>query len=318
MTNKEKYHIFCGYPNVYVPVFSQPWWLDAACGAKNWDVLIVEKGGIYVAALPYYLEIREGRKRITKAKNTQNNGIIISYPEKQKYTTRLDYEEKIINELIDNIEGLGLDQYEQQYHYSFQNWLPFYWRGYDEITRYTYVIEDTSDMNVVMDHYTSNVRKNIKKASKIVHLRKEELSVREFYEINKMSFERQGKDIPYSYEYVQNIYEAGCKNNAACILAAEDEKNNTHSAVLLIWDKESIYYLLNGTNPEYKNSQANCYLIHESICLASKMYKKFDFEGSVIRQIEKAFREYGGIRMPYFRISKAFTRSNPEEERTIG
>lgn len=310
MTNKEKYKIFCEYDSVYVPVFSQPWWLDAACGFENWDVFIVEKGGEYVAALPYYLEVRNGKKAITKAKNTQNNGIIISYPEGQKYTTKLDYEEKIVNEMIDHIESLGIDQYEQQYHYRFQNWLPFYWRGYDEITRYTYVISNTSDLDAVMNNYTSNVRKNIKKAKRIVHLRREELSVKDFYQINRKSFERQGKDIPYSLEFVKNIYESGRENNAVRILAAEDEAGNVHSAALLVWDKESVYYLLNGTDPKYKNSQANCFLIHESICFAGAMGKRFDFEGSVIKQIERAFREYGGIRMPYFRISKLFNENN--------
>ena len=48
MTNKEKYDIFC--QKIYISVFSQPWWLDAVCGEENWDVYVVEKGGIYVAS----------------------------------------------------------------------------------------------------------------------------------------------------------------------------------------------------------------------------------------------------------------------------
>ena len=93
MTNKEKYQSFC--KSTYIPVFSQPWWMDAVCGEDNWDVFVVEKGGIYVAAMPYYHEERNGYQLITKAKNTQNNGIIIKYPTDQKYTTKLGYEEAI-------------------------------------------------------------------------------------------------------------------------------------------------------------------------------------------------------------------------------
>lgn len=306
MTNKEKYAMFCNQENVYVPVFSKPWWLDAACGSENWDVYIVEKGGGYVAAMPYYMEERNGFKLITKAKNTQNNGILIAYPENQKYATRLEYEEKIINEVIEFIESLGIDKYEQQYHYSFQNWLPFFWNYYKEITRYTYVIEDTSDMDKVFAAYDSDVRKNLRKAQKIVHLCDREVKLDEFYKINKMSFERQGKEIPYSFEFVKNIYNAGKEHDAVKILAAEDAAGNIHSVAFLVWDDDSIYYLLNGTNPEYKSSQANCFLIHESIWLASRMGKKFDFEGSVIKPIEKAFRKYGGVRKSYFRIYKTF------------
>lgn len=306
MTNKEKYSIFCKNESVYVPIFSQPWWLDAACGEENWDVYVVEKGGSFVAAMPYYLENRNGYKIITKAKNTQNNGIIICYPPNQKYAAKLAYEEKIINEVIEFIENMGIDKYEQQYHYSFDNWLPFFWNYYKAMTRYTYVIEDTTDMEVVKKNYTTNIRKNLKKAQRCVHIRKEELSIEQFYEINKMSFDRQGKEIPYSLEFVQNIYKACKLNDAVKILSAEDDQQNIHSVAMIVWDKESVYYLLNGTNPEYKSSQANCLLIHESIKCASKLGKKFDFEGSVIKPIEKAFREYGGVRKPYFRIYKIF------------
>lgn len=306
MTNKEKYKIFCDYEDVYVPVFSQSWWMDAACGEENWDVYVVERGGIYVAAMPYYLEVQDGYKRITKAKNTQNNGIIMRYPEGQKYVTKLSYEEKIIEEIIVFIESMDIDKYEQQFHYSFSNWLPFFWNHYEEVTRYTYVIEDTSDIKMIENNYASNVRKNLKKSKKIVHLKKEEISIETFFELNKMSFERQGKTIPYSLEFVRRIYKAGKENDAVKILAAEDGQGNIHSVAMIVWDKQSVYYLLNGTDPKYKSSQANCFLIHESIKFASRLGRKFDFEGSVIKQIEKAFREYGGIRKPYFRIYKIF------------
>lgn len=306
MTNKEKYQSFC--KSTYIPVFSQPWWMDAVCGEDNWDVFVVEKGGIYVAAMPYYHEERNGYQLITKAKNTQNNGIIIKYPTDQKYTTKLGYEEAIINEIIDYIESLGLDKYEQQYHYSFTNWLPFFWRYYSEITRYTYVIENTEDMAQVEKGYSSSLRNCIRKGQKIVHISEKDILLDEFYKINRMSFERQGKEIPYSFDFVKRIYEAGKKQQAVKIMAAEDEKGNIHSVAFLVWDEEAVYFLLNGTNPEFKNSQANCYLIHESIKVASGMGKIFDFEGSVIKPIEKMFREYGGIRKPYFRIYKTFNK----------
>lgn len=318
MTNKEKYKIFCENEKVYVPVFSQPWWMDAACGEENWDVYVVERGGIYVAAMPYYMEQRNGYQLITKAKNTQNNGILIYYPEGQKYTTKLAYEEKIIEEIISYIEGLGIDKYEQQFHYSFDNWLPFFWNHYKEVTRYTYVIEDTGRLALVEQNYTGNVRKNLKKSQKFVHLKPGELSTEQFYELNQMSFGRQGKTIPYSFEFVEKIYNAGKKNNSVRIVAAEDDMGNLHSAALLVWDKESVYYLLNGTNPEYKSSQANCFLIHESIKFAGELGKKFDFEGSVIKPIERAFREYGGVRKPYFRIYKVFNEELLQVDISLG
>ena len=147
-----------------------------------------------------------------------------------------------------------------------------------------------------------------------------ELTVNEFFSINRLSFERQGIATPYSLEFVKSIYTA-CKAHDACrILAAEDAEGHIHSVALLVWDDKSVYYLLNGTDPQYKSSQANDFLIYEGIKLAKSMGKVFDFEGSVIRPIERAFREFGGEAKPYFRIRKVF---NPdiiraEAEQQIG
>jgi hypothetical protein len=42
----------------------------------------------------------------------------------------------------------------------------------------------------------------------------------------------------------------------------------------------------------------------ESIKFALKNNKKFDFEGSMIENIERYFRSFGSIQKSYFRISK--------------
>ena len=306
MTNKEKYAQFC--EKTYVPVFSKPWWMDAAVGKENWDVFLVEHDGTFFSAMPYYLTKRGEYRLITKAPNTQNNGILFCCPEGQKLQARLSFQEKCIERTCDFIESLVLDKYEQQFHYSFQNWLPFFWRRYKEITRYTYVLDTQKSMDEIESDYTSNLRNTIRKSSKLVSLHENDMYINEFYVVNQLSFTRQKKEIPYSLDFVKRIYEAGKANDACKILSAVDNEGHIHSVALLIWDERSVYYLLNGTNPEYKSSQANYFLIHEGIKFAKSKGLLFDFEGSVIRPIERAFREFGGEPKPYFRIYKTFNR----------
>ena len=315
MTNKEKYLEFC--KKNYVPIFSKPWWLDAAVGAENWDVFVIEESGTFWSAMPYYITTKNGYKVITKAPNTQNNGIIFSYPYNQKMPAKLSFQEKCIERTCDYIESLGLAKYEQQFHYSFDNWLPFFWRRYKGIIRYTYVIDTSHEWRDIEENYTSNVRNKLKKANNAVHFSENPTTVREFYEINRMSFIRQGKEIPYSLEFVDRIYKACMENNACKIISAADKDGNIHSAAFLVWDEKSLYYLLNGTNPDFKSSQANYFLINEGIRIAKEKGLLFDFEGSVIRPIERAFREFGGEPKAYFRISKTFEPKLLEEEQNI-
>jgi hypothetical protein len=38
MTNKERYTQWVGEQE-YIPIYMTPWWLDAVCAGKEWDVL---------------------------------------------------------------------------------------------------------------------------------------------------------------------------------------------------------------------------------------------------------------------------------------
>lgn len=304
MDNKDRYRELCKREKS-IPVFSRDWWLDAVCGEDNWNVYLVGNGMDIKASFVYSIQEDENGRSIGRLSLTQNNGIWFKYPPDQGIIARQSYEEKIINEVCDHIESLHLTKYDQQYHYHFSNYLPFFWRYYKEITRYTYVIDDTEDMLKIRAGYSSKLKNVLRKAEKSLHI--EEMDdLEEFYRINQMSFTRQSIEIPYSFAFFQRLYKA-CKEKEACmLLAAKDLEGNIQSVAMIIWDKMSVYYLLNGTNPELKSFQGNDLLIDYSIEEAHKRKLKFDFEGSVIKNVNHAFREFGGTPKPYFRIFKEF------------
>lgn len=299
MSNLEKYRKFSETERT-VPIFSRGWWMDAVCG-ENWNVILVEKNDRIIAALPYFLQDKE----IRKAPLTQNNGIWIHYPPNQKYEKKLSYENRLMNLIIDEIEALDLDKFQQYFHYSLTNHLPFYWRGYEQTTRYTYVISDTSNVEELFNHFSSAVRNKIRKAEKNVTV-KEDLGIAQFYDLNKMTFERQNVTIPYSFKLVSRIDKACESRNARKIYYAVDEQNRTHAAAYFVWDDESVYYLMAASDPMFRYSQSLSLLIFEGIKLASRLGKKFDFEGSMKRNIEEHFRQFGAKQFPYHHIQKTF------------
>lgn len=303
MINKQRYIEFSDSEKT-IPIFSKGWWMDAVCG-DSWDVILIEENNRIIAALPYYLENNNGNKEIRKAVLTQNNGIWIEYPKGLKYEKKLSYEKNLMNLVIDKIESLNISRYQQYFHYSIKNWLPFYWRGYNQTTRYTYVIENTSNLETICSKFNSNVRKNLRKAEKYVKI-KEGMEISKFYFLNKMTFERQGLQIPYSLEILEKLDEECRKKNARKIYYCIDEKKNIHSAIYFIWDGESVYYLMSGSVPNFRHSQSLTLLIYEGIKLANKMNKKFDFEGSMKENIENFFRQFGAVQKPYHNIYKKF------------
>lgn len=92
MNNKEKYIEFCNAENICI--FSQYWWLDAVSQSDGWDVILCEKGGSILAALPYSFTSSRKGIEIYQDKLTQkmvyllsihlNKNIHLDYPLKRR------------------------------------------------------------------------------------------------------------------------------------------------------------------------------------------------------------------------------------------
>lgn len=303
MTSKEKYLRFCD--EVYIPIYSKSWWMDAVCEPDNWDVWLYESGGSISAVMPYYMKTKGMYRYITKAPLTQNNGIIFKMDEGIKLETKAKFQEHVIDAANDFIESLEIDVYEQQFHYSFDNWLPFFWNRYTALTRYTYVIDETSDTDEIWKNISSSYRNLIRKGYKTARVCDGD-DADEFWHLHKKIFEKQGFECPFSYDLWIRLYNSCIQHNCGRILYAKDRDKNILSILFLVWDEQSVYHLLGGSIPEYQYLQTYNMLTWEAIKIASQMGLKYDFEGSVIKRISKSMRQFGGKPMPYFRIRKVF------------
>jgi lipid II:glycine glycyltransferase (peptidoglycan interpeptide bridge formation enzyme) len=298
MTDKEKYRSYCGL-DASIPIFSKDWWLDAVCTEGDWDVALIEENGEIIASLPYYIKSKFGIKAITMPRLTQTAGIRMKYPEGQKTESRLAYEKEIINKLIDKLPEAPI--FRQNFHYSFTNWQPFCWRGFNQTTCYTYVIDDLSDPEAVFRNFSRTAKKNIRKAEKIVEVRSVG-GIEDFCGINKKVFERQGVGYPYSLDFLKRIDDACSKNSSRKIFFAKDETGKIYSAIYIIWDAQSAYLLMSGSETELRNYHCKTLLVWEAIKFASSVTKKFDFEGSMVERIAEYNRQFGAVPKPYHYI----------------
>ena len=303
MDLKQEYSSFCEENDVCI--FSKPWWLDTVAGEDNWDVLLYKKGGKIQAAMPYAFTKKGEWIEIDEPPLTQKNGVIFVYPKNQKYTSKLSFERKVLKYFIDELEKFKLASFNQAFNYTFTNWLPFYWQGYNQTSRYTYVIEDTLDKEKVYAEIDSSTKNLIRKAEKSIKVY-ENLDIESFYKVNSMTFERKGMQIPYSIELLKKIHKNCTDKNCNKILYAKDEEGNIHSAIYLVWDNDSMYYILGGINPDFKSSNSTSLLLKEAIMMASDLKVKFDFEGSMNKEIENFFSSFGGSQKQYFTITKYF------------
>ncbi len=300
MTDKQKYREFCkSEPNI--PIFSKDWWLDSVCGENDWDVVLFEKGGEIWASLPYQKIKRAIFKIISMPKLTQTMGVYIKYPAKQKYYKKLSWEKEVIENLILNLPKV--DYFLQNFDHSITNWLPFYWAGFEQTTRYTYIIENIS-IEELEKNFETDIRRRRRKAYEIGIEIIESEDIEEFYRLNMMTFARQKIKIPYTFEFIRNLY-INCKKHNAVRMYFAKYEGKVIAANFLVYDKNTVYYLMGGIEPSKKDLGAMDAIQFESIKFALESRRRFDFEGSMIESIEKYFRSFGAVQKPYYMITKS-------------
>lgn len=280
-------------------IFRQPWWLDAVAPGL-WGEASVERGGELVARLPYVVKRRYGLTSLVMPPLTQSLGPWLR-PSEGKYASRLASEKDLMNELINRLPPF--DRFSQSFHFSITNWLPFHWRGFSQSTRYTYRLEDLSSTEKLWNELAENVRRAVRKAQKEVSLRAD-LDTEAFIRLNSLTFARQGMEVPYGPDLVRRLDAACAKEGRRKILFAEDAKGRVHAAVYVIWDEDSAYNLMLGSDPELRGSGASSLVMWEAIQYAATVSKSFDFEGSMIESVERSFRSFGARQVPYSRVSR--------------
>ncbi|MDR0231339.1 MAG: hypothetical protein LBI82_04390 [Dysgonamonadaceae bacterium] len=304
MTNKQRYEIFCN-ERPEIPFFMQAWWLDAVCTPedKQWDVLLCEENGKIIGVMSYHLLKKWGLKIIVQPQLTQYTGVWIDYPKDDKLHKRYSLEKQVMDNLIDQLEKLKVSFYEQNFHYSFTNWQPFYWRGFQQTTRYTYILKNIVDLEIIYNGIHKKIKQHIQKGEEEFAVYNQ-LTPEEFYQFHKSSLQAKKRKIIYSERIFMSIYQAAISRNQGKIIAIRDKKNELLSAVFFVWDKDSAYNLIVAKAPLENAHFISDYMTWEVIKYVSKKTQNYDFEGSMIEGVARKNQYFGAEQQPYFCISK--------------
>jgi hypothetical protein len=299
-SSKERYRLHCAEEST-IPIFSRDWWLDAVCG-DSWDAVLVERDGQIMASMPFLIERRGPLRYLSQPVLTPRLGPWIRKTE-SKYVTNLKNEKKLMTALIDDLPDY--DRFSQCWHCSVDNWLPFFWRGFQQTTLYTYVIAHLGDEDELWQSMDAKTRNDIKKAKERFGLQVHDSeNIDEFIELNQSVFERQGKSPPYSRDLVRRIDQTCSGKGVRKIWVAQDDTGRKHAAIYIVWDSANAYYLMGGGDPKLRSSAATSLLIWGAIRHAATVTRRFDFEGSMLESVERFFRGFGARQTPYFRISR--------------
>ncbi|MEM8526224.1 MAG: GNAT family N-acetyltransferase [Bacteroidota bacterium] len=273
----------------------QDWYLDAVC---QWEVILVRKNQLIIASFPYSQKRKLGFNYITMPLFVKWMGLYVT----REYRNAKN-EQKIMSLILPLLSEF--DAFKQNFHPNFLNWSPLYWQGYLQTTYYTYQLDLTQSLVQIWANCNRNIKRNINKASSKLSIETNP-SPDAFYEINQMSFDRQGVRIPYSLLLFLNHDKALQQHEKRLIICAKDEKGSIHAASYLIWDQMNCYYHLSGEDPSFRKSGAGILLVWEAIKYAKieLNLKRFDFEGSMMPKVAHIRQQFGAAAIPYHYLWK--------------
>jgi hypothetical protein len=276
-------------------VFEQPWWLDAVA-PDTWEEILIKDKAEIIARWPI---VKKGNQ-VRMPMLTQTLGFWLS-ADKIESDIHFHERKRIINLLLDQLIkskriSINLDS-------DVDYFLPMFWKKFKISPRISYRINDLSNFEKVYNRFGETIKRNIRTASKKVVI-KSSYNVEILLELlDKTNWIKDKKQI-ISKNLIRRLYLACKAHNAAKLIYAVDADNNVYSGILFVYDKNRCYLLISCTDPKYKNSKANSLVIWEGIKFASTVSKIFDFEGSMIENIEHFFRQFGGSPSVYYNITK--------------
>jgi len=282
-----------------MPVFLRDWWLDAACG-NDWEVLLYEKNGRLLAVMPLYVPCK---RLVTMPHYTQMMGVwFMEDPSGLKYASKLEHRQSICKYFVKELACYR--SFIQHFSYDFKDWLPFYWEGYAQTIRYSYILHDIKDFDGKWNEMSQQTRRNIKTAKQAEIRVRTGVSVEHFLNIQELTFKRQQLKNKQSNAVLRLLITSARKRGQGEIFGGYDPAGNLHAAAFIVWQDSAAYYIAGGGDPKLRHSGAHSLVMWEAIQYVSQFTNRFDFEGSMIPGVERFFREFGAVQTPYFKITR--------------
>ena len=308
MSNKERYKEICEAEGDRIPLFLQHWWMEAVCGDKPWDVLLAEREGSVLAAMPCLVRHRMGMRYAIQPQLTPYSGPVFLYPSGMRPERKASFEHRAAKMLIEQLRDMRLGYFQQNFSPDVTDWLPFHWAGYGQSTRYTYIIPDISDLDKVFAAFDPDQRqKNIRKLLPHVRL-VEDTSPEQLAAWHERYWRSKGKRDVLPQSLMTRVARMAMARGNGLILTLAHEDGTPLVSRFLAYDSRCAHSLFSAQNPDRRIPNASDALVWLALQRLQGRTQAYDFEGSMEPSIEHYYRSFGARQVPYFSIER---RRNP-------
>lgn len=298
----EKSHQYAEAAEAHTGVFGSAAWLkiyekDLRCVGIYKDEKQLVGGFFYIETKKY------GLRFIKLPPYTPHCGLFFNYEAKNKSSLN-NFSKEIISGMCDYISSRKAALTILAFPSTIVDLQPFIWNKYKVVPNYTYRIDLAQSMSAIISNFDSKHRNAINRAVKEnVEVQVNALKAEELYRFFSHSLKAAGANV--YHKELGAIFSGFAEPGNSFSLAAKKD-NRLLGAIFCIYDKRCCYYLLGGVIKENGVQGVNNLLVQKGIERARELgCEVFDFEGSMLKGVEKFFRGFGPGLEPYFTINKA-------------
>lgn len=291
-------------------VFAESWWLDAATGSPDgWRPNLLRAPDDAIRAA-WPLPTRATRHGLvgTGAPYTPFLGPLL--PDREPGVARVSADVELLEALADLLDDHA--HVEASCMPELDYWTPLAWHGYSQTSRTTWRIPPGRSTDDVRSAMRKGTRSTLSAAERD-DLRVEPGTIEELLAACEATFAAQDAgDVP-ARTVLERVARAATQRGRGEVLAVRTRDGALASAGLFVWDDRWTWNLANGRIAEAGATGAPTALIWHAIGRALERGTGFDFEGSMLRPVEKFVRGFGGTPVPY----PVVRRSSPAWERAV-
>lgn len=222
--------------------------------------------------------------------------------EASKESRKISFEKGVIEALLEWISKQAFPLVEICLPPEYRDTQAATWKKFRVVANYTYRLDLNQSEEELWNGIDSSRRNRIRKLESEGHTFSQ---VKDPYEVAELVSRRLGqKGVPFNqavaFAIVQYFMKSG--KGIAFSSSGEDQDGSIVFAAII---GDTAYYLFGGTSTGSGDRGASLLLWELIKATKRSGASQFDFEGSMVENVERYFRSYGGQITPYFRIKKA-------------
>jgi hypothetical protein len=282
-------------------VFSDPLWAKIF-GEKVTLYGIFGNDGNLVGGFMLAKESMFGLPYYSAPAHTPSIGLFYSNPSKNS-SNRISREKDILGELSAFLRKMNFAILRLCLPAEVKDMQPFIWDKFKVVPHYTYHIDLRLDENELRSRLSDKLRNHMKKSASTGISSREVSDYSLLLPVIEETFIRQKLNV--SKDRIRKILLefSNPSNSFAC---GTYEGDTLLAMAFCVHDRSTAYYLFGGVTKTQEHSGSGAVSLWEAIRLArNRGLKTFDLEGSMIPNVEKFFRAFGGELTPYYTLNRA-------------